>query len=596
MRKYLSFLLIFILAFSVNAQSIVKGISPSAVIHCYNHVVADNGVAMPILSSPGIGFEDTLIMGNDGTAGINPYGDPFAEEMCSLPMNNLSGKIVVVFRGTCTFNLKVQNAQAAGAVGLIIINQNDSLLVQMGGIDPTITIPVVMISHGDGLALKTAIQAGPTVVYMGHNGFSGTIITSSQNTCSTYPNGHATVNCSYGPDPHSYLWSIGDTSETIYQLGVGTYYVIAMDSINCTVRDSVVISSVNPISPSPTIVASSYVLDCSTSSVILTTSQPYPNYSWTGGTMYDTMIVTTCGTYAVAVSDSNFCPSVGSIYIACSYLSSPEICFVSTDSLSIGNNVIWEKPTTGGIDSFYVYRSSTDSLYSYIKIGELSFADTAIWYDNQINPNTQAYFYKITSIDTCGGETLLSDYHKTIHLNAFQDSVLNWNLSWTPYIGTSVGAYEVYRGSSPSNMTLYATLSSTDTSYVDQNPPTSGVTLYQLRVTIPVVCDPLLKSSSYGTIYSNIPYSESLGLKENGNLQNRLTVYPNPTNDKIYIEIPENENSVTIEILNASGKLFQRIENVNSPISVDFETLSRGIYFVRSVGNHSSQIVRIMKY
>jgi hypothetical protein len=55
--------------------------------------------------------------------------------------------------------VKVKNAQNAGAAGVIIAN-NSSGVVQMGGADATITIPTVSVSQNDGNTVRSFLPAG----------------------------------------------------------------------------------------------------------------------------------------------------------------------------------------------------------------------------------------------------------------------------------------------------------------------------------------------------------------------------------------------------------------------------------------------------
>lgn len=74
----------------------------------------------------------------------------------------MSGNIVLADRGTCTFVIKARNAQAAGAIGLIIANNRGGTdIIGLGGTDNTITIPVLMIGQNDGATLKpvSGVQA-----------------------------------------------------------------------------------------------------------------------------------------------------------------------------------------------------------------------------------------------------------------------------------------------------------------------------------------------------------------------------------------------------------------------------------------------------
>ncbi|MEQ1832789.1 MAG: PA domain-containing protein [Candidatus Eisenbacteria bacterium] len=92
---------------------------------------------------------------------LAPTGDG-----CDVPFANaaaLAGNIAVIDRGVCGFTVKVKNAQDAGAIGVILVN-NVAGTVSPGGADPTITIPSGAITLADGNALKAAIAGGPTTV------------------------------------------------------------------------------------------------------------------------------------------------------------------------------------------------------------------------------------------------------------------------------------------------------------------------------------------------------------------------------------------------------------------------------------------------
>ncbi len=86
------------------------------------------------------------------TDGCSPYTNAAA----------IAGNIALVDRGTCTFVKKAQNAQAAGATGLVVIDNraNCSLPPSMGGTDATITIPIMSISGEDGAAIRQQLANG----------------------------------------------------------------------------------------------------------------------------------------------------------------------------------------------------------------------------------------------------------------------------------------------------------------------------------------------------------------------------------------------------------------------------------------------------
>jgi hypothetical protein len=71
----------------------------------------------------------------------------------------VAGAIAVVDRGDCFFSVKTKNAQDAGALAVVVVNNVPDGLPPMGGDDPTVTIPAVGISQADGEAIKRALES-----------------------------------------------------------------------------------------------------------------------------------------------------------------------------------------------------------------------------------------------------------------------------------------------------------------------------------------------------------------------------------------------------------------------------------------------------
>ena len=105
-----------------------------------------------------------VVLVNDGTAPVT--------DGCTAPVNGseLSGKIAFIDRGSCDFTAKVQFAQNAGAVGVIIADNVAGVVAGIGGTSTTITIPTLRITLADGNKLRATIPGlavrlfrGPTI-------------------------------------------------------------------------------------------------------------------------------------------------------------------------------------------------------------------------------------------------------------------------------------------------------------------------------------------------------------------------------------------------------------------------------------------------
>ena len=85
--------------------------------------------------------------------------DTASDGCAAFPANTFSGAIAIVRRGTCNFTTKASNAAAAGAVAVIIANN------QTGTVIPSVpgaTIPVFSVTQADGNAIRDFGVAHPS--------------------------------------------------------------------------------------------------------------------------------------------------------------------------------------------------------------------------------------------------------------------------------------------------------------------------------------------------------------------------------------------------------------------------------------------------
>lgn len=105
-------------------------------------------------------------MTQDFTGQLRYSGDVDAAnfEGCNpWPADSFAGEAALISRGSCTFEDKVNNAVDAGATFVIVFNNVGGGAIVMGGLETT-TVPAVMLSNGDGLAMVDTLAGGTAEV------------------------------------------------------------------------------------------------------------------------------------------------------------------------------------------------------------------------------------------------------------------------------------------------------------------------------------------------------------------------------------------------------------------------------------------------
>jgi subtilisin family serine protease len=84
-----------------------------------------------------------------------------------LPAGSLAGKVALVRRGTCGFYIQARNAQAAGAIGVVIYNTTSGAIAPDVAGTPPITVPVVGIPSAEGALIDSRLANGPVTLTWG---------------------------------------------------------------------------------------------------------------------------------------------------------------------------------------------------------------------------------------------------------------------------------------------------------------------------------------------------------------------------------------------------------------------------------------------
>ncbi len=117
-------------------------------------------------------------------------------------------------------------------------------------------------------------------------------------------------NVTGGTPPYTYLWSTGDTTDTITGLCPGTYYYNIVDSLGCSLGGITTLSYTSPII---SIYTKQNIIGSTLGSITLVQTSggttPY-TYLWNTGEITDSISGLQEGEYAVQVSDNFGCANV----------------------------------------------------------------------------------------------------------------------------------------------------------------------------------------------------------------------------------------------------------------------------------------------
>ncbi len=107
-----------------------------------------------------VGVTGTVVQALDPATGTLPSDT----DGCSALTNAgaVFGNVAIVDRGECNFSVKVKNCQDAGAIAVIVVNNQGDALVEMSGSDPTIVIPSLFLGQSDGEAIGAQLASGVT--------------------------------------------------------------------------------------------------------------------------------------------------------------------------------------------------------------------------------------------------------------------------------------------------------------------------------------------------------------------------------------------------------------------------------------------------
>ena len=302
-------------------------------------------------------------------------------------------------------------------------------------------------------------------------------------------NGSAQATVTGGTPPYTYSWSNGSTGTQITGLGLGVYNVTVLDANACS---AIKYFSISEIGAPTVIIDSIYNGTCGNSdgAIYISVYGAYVTYTylWSNGDETEDLVGVDPGTYHVTVSDEGGCDAIQVATIPADKPDPNPICLVSVNSDTYYNEVVWEKEYTEGISHYNVYKEGSQSGV-YTLIGSVGIDQESVFVDTLSNVMQRSWRYKISVVDSCGIESILSEYHKTMHLTMNLGLNNSVNLIWDHYEGFSYNTYSIYRRTND-EWELIATVPSNLTSYTDFDPVLDETLYYVIEIQHPYGCDP----------------------------------------------------------------------------------------------------------
>lgn len=398
-----------------------------------------------------------------------------------------------------------------------------------------------------------------------------------------------------GLSPFTYLWSNGATTQVVYGLFPGIYSCTITDAAGCTASG---VDTVGTITTSYWLSTNGWqYISCGDSaSLMVYSSDPTSTFSWTPASLC--FNANSAATMAYAPTNMTFyvtaigqCGSgMDSVVVMLDTANyyTEEICFVTVDTATNHNLVIWERWNSPSNGSYNIYRETAVS-GSYALIATQPISQFTTYLDVTSNPQQMANRYVITTVDPCGNESDTSLHHRTIHLQVSPSMFGGWNLAWTAYEGLGIQTYNIYRGASISTMTLLTQVAGNVFSYTDLTPP-PGNLWYMIEAVHPNGgCTPTRVIgpgnnliTDYNSMLSNLESTDGVGINDNNALQSSLAVYPNPGNGVFVLLCNTTANEVAVTITDGLGREVYTSVNSTSGNSfrkeMNLSTLPAGVY------------------
>jgi hypothetical protein len=356
-----------------------------------------------------------------------------------------------------------------------------------------------------------------------------------------------------GPGFASYLWSTGETTESIIPAGPGLYWVEVSNEFGCSVRDSVVFE----IYPLPEITLGADQTFCEGTAVMLSAGIGFALYEWSTGADGYYINTTEAGEYWVDVTDENGCSNRDTINLT-----------------MVPNPVVTLGPDQAFCEGTFVMLDAGAGFTSYLwNTGDVSY------YINISEPGE--YWVEVFDLFTCSArDTILLTMDPlpvAPEIISGPVTVDTYASNISTYTCDSVADADSYQWAvTPSEAgTTSGSGTSTDLLWV------SG---YTGSITVTVMAMNDCGNSGISESFATTVYS-SAGLDENA-AGKQLVIYPNPADGMITMSLPSQKAFTgDLTVTDAGGSQVYSKAGIMIPAgdvtNLDLGQLPEGMYSLK---------------
>lgn len=215
-------------------------------------------------------------------------------------------------------------------------------------------------------------------------------------TCNGDGDGTATASATGGTPPYSYMWSNGGTTQSISNLGGGTYTVTITDANGCLVSGTVTVTEPAALAAG----ASATDETCQGCNDGTATASPTGGtapytYNWSNGSTSQNIFSLAPGTYTVTITDANGCTTMQDVTVG---------MFVG---VNVGQSLqvdIYPNPSNGNFTINVESPTTNDiTVELYGDLGQLVFSETRM--------NTSVFNKQFTLNDVAAGRYMVKIKH-----------------------------------------------------------------------------------------------------------------------------------------------------------------------------------------